>query len=142
MLDASHRFDRLPNKPGVGYKPQHFAEIMEDPGPVAWLEIHAENYMGAGGRPRAQLRALAERFAISVHGVGLSIGGMIAQGLAARRLDIVRAMVLSNTAAKIGTKEMWDGRIDGVKTGGIESLADGVMERWFSKQFLASPDLE
>ena len=75
MLDASHRFDRPPNKPGVGYKPQHFAEIMEDPGPVAWLEIHAENYMGAGGRPLAQLRALAERFAISVHGVGLSIGG-------------------------------------------------------------------
>ncbi|MEL7212901.1 MAG: DUF692 domain-containing protein [Pseudomonadota bacterium] len=75
MLDASHPYDRLPNKPGVGYKPQHFAEIMENPGPVAWLEIHAENYMGAGGRPLAQLRALAERFAISVHGVGLSIGG-------------------------------------------------------------------
>ncbi len=75
MLDASSPFDRLPNKPGVGYKPQHFAEIMEDPGPVAWLEIHAENYMGAGGRPLAQMRALAERFAISVHGVGLSIGG-------------------------------------------------------------------
>ncbi|WP_224825485.1 DUF692 family multinuclear iron-containing protein [Cognatishimia sp. MH4019] len=75
MLDASPPFDRLPNKPGVGYKPQHFAEIMADPGPVAWLEIHAENYMGAGGRPLAQMRALAERFAISVHGVGLSIGG-------------------------------------------------------------------
>ena len=48
---------------------------MEDPGPVAWLEIHAENYMGAGGRPLAQLRALSDRFALSVHGVGLSIGG-------------------------------------------------------------------
>ncbi|MCT8159771.1 DUF692 domain-containing protein [Pseudoruegeria sp. SHC-113] len=76
MLDATHRrFDPLPNRPGVGYKPQHFADIMEDPGPVAWLEIHAENYMGAGGRPLAQLRHLAERFPISVHGVGLSIGG-------------------------------------------------------------------
>lgn len=75
MLDTTHRFDRLPNRPGVGYKPQHFADIMEDPGPVAWLEIHAENYMGAGGRPLAQLRALSERFAMSVHGVGLSIGG-------------------------------------------------------------------
>jgi len=42
---------------------------------VAWLEIHAENYMGAGGRPLAQLRHLSDRFAISVHGVGLSIGG-------------------------------------------------------------------
>ena len=65
----------LPARPGVGYKPQHFSAIMADPGPVGWLEIHAENYMGAGGRPLAQLRVLAERFAISVHGVGLSIGG-------------------------------------------------------------------
>ena len=75
MLDASPRYYRQPNRPGVGYKPQHFIEIMEDPGPVAWLEIHAENYMGAGGRPLAQLRALSDRFALSVHGVGLSIGG-------------------------------------------------------------------
>lgn len=66
---------RLPALPGVGYKPQHYAAIVADPGPVGWLEVHAENYMGAGGRPLAQLRALAERFAISVHGVGLSIGG-------------------------------------------------------------------
>ena len=65
----------LPALPGVGYKPQHFAEILANAGPVGWLEIHAENYMGAGGRPLAQLRHLAERFPISVHGVGLSIGG-------------------------------------------------------------------
>ncbi len=44
-------------------------------GSVRWLEVHAENYMGDGGRPLAQLRHLAERFPISVHGVGLSIGG-------------------------------------------------------------------
>ena len=76
MLDATPpRFDRLPDTPGVGYKPQHFSDIMENPGHVGWLEIHAENYMGAGGRPIAQLRHLAERFAFSVHGVGLSIGG-------------------------------------------------------------------
>jgi len=60
---------------GVGYKPQHFDDIIQDPGPVSWLEIHAENYMGDGGRPLAQLRHLAERFPISCHGVGLSIGG-------------------------------------------------------------------
>ncbi|MXQ08803.1 DUF692 family protein [Alphaproteobacteria bacterium GH1-50] len=76
MLDATHhRFDRLPDAPGVGYKPQHFQAIVSDPGCVRWLEIHAENYMGDGGRPLAQLRHLAERFAFSVHGVGLSIGG-------------------------------------------------------------------
>ncbi len=74
MLDATP-FDRLPHAPGVGYKPQHYADILRDPAPVEWLEIHAENYMGDGGRPIAQLRHLSERFPISVHGVGLSIGG-------------------------------------------------------------------
>jgi uncharacterized protein (UPF0276 family) len=64
-----------PARPGVGFKSRHFDALMADPGPVAWIEIHAENYMGAGGRPLAQLRALADRFPVSVHGVGLSIGG-------------------------------------------------------------------
>lgn len=75
MLDATSRPDRLPDAAGVGYKPQHFDDLLTAPGPVKWLEIHAENYMGDGGRPLAQLRHLSERFAISVHGVGLSIGG-------------------------------------------------------------------
>ena len=74
MLDQP-RMNALPPAPGVGYKPQHYASIMADPAPVGWLEVHAENYMGDGGRPIAQLRHLAERFPISVHGVGLSIGG-------------------------------------------------------------------
>lgn len=73
MLDTTH--DTLPAAPGVGYKAQHFQDIMKDATPVGWLEIHAENYMGDGGRPLAQLRMLAEKFPISVHGVGLSIGG-------------------------------------------------------------------
>lgn len=76
MFDASHQnITVLPCAPGVGYKPQHFSEIVDTSGPVEWLEVHAENYMGDGGRPLAQLRHLAERFPFSVHGVGLSIGG-------------------------------------------------------------------
>jgi uncharacterized protein len=67
--------NRLPSRAGVGYKPQHYGDIIAGPGSVTWLEVHAENYMGDGGRPLAQLRALADRFPISVHGVGLSIGG-------------------------------------------------------------------
>lgn len=65
----------LPDAAGIGFKPQHFAALTASPGPVRWIEIHAENYLGDGGRPLAQLRALAEAFAVSVHGVGLSIGG-------------------------------------------------------------------
>lgn len=74
--------------------------------------------------------------------VGLSIGGMIAQGLAAKRLDLIRAIVLSNTGAKIATRQAWADRIAAVASGGIESLADAVMERWFSDAFRAGPDLE
>lgn len=74
MLDATHN-PALPPRPGVGYKARHYTDIMDTPGALGWLEIHAENYMGDGGRPIAQLRHLAERFPISVHGVGLSIGG-------------------------------------------------------------------
>lgn len=73
MFDAAPK--SLPHTPGVGYKAQHFNDIMADASPVGWLEVHAENYMGMGGRPLAQLRALSEKFPFSVHGVGLSIGG-------------------------------------------------------------------
>lgn len=73
--------------------------------------------------------------------VGLSIGGMIGQGLAARRPDLMRALVLSNTAAKMGDAAMWQTRIDAIRAGGIEALADAVMERWFSPAFLARPEL-
>lgn len=74
--------------------------------------------------------------------VGLSIGGMIAQGLAIKRLDMIRAVVLSNTAAKIGNAAMWNDRISAVNENGIESLADSVMERWFSKEFRNDPQIE
>ncbi|UWR24100.1 3-oxoadipate enol-lactonase [Sulfitobacter sp. S190] len=74
--------------------------------------------------------------------VGLSIGGMIAQGLAVKRLDMIRALVLSNTAAKIGNPPRWADRIAAVQSGGIESLADAVMERWFSKEFRKTAALE
>lgn len=73
--------------------------------------------------------------------VGLSIGGLIAQGLAAKRLDLVCAVVLSNTGAKIGTRDMWADRIATVRAGGIAAIAEPVLERWFSKAFLTSDEL-
>ncbi|MGB8622061.1 MAG: 3-oxoadipate enol-lactonase [Paracoccaceae bacterium] len=74
--------------------------------------------------------------------VGLSIGGMIAQGLAVKRLDQVRGLVLSNTGSKIGTTEMWEERTAGIRQHGIEAIADGTMERWFSKPFRDTPELQ
>lgn len=67
--------------------------------------------------------------------VGLSIGGVVAQGLAAERPDLVRALVLSNTAAKIGTPDLWAERIAAVRAGGVAALAEPILERWFSRTF-------
>ena len=65
----------LPAAPGLGFKPEHFPAIRETRPALGFFEIHAENYMGAGGPPHRQLTALRQDYAISLHGVGLSIGG-------------------------------------------------------------------
>jgi uncharacterized protein len=67
---------QLPPRAGVGFKPEHFAAIDAEPQPVGFFEVHAENYMGAGGPPHAQLGRLRQDYALSIHGVGLSIGTM------------------------------------------------------------------
>ncbi len=69
--------------------------------------------------------------------VGLSIGGLIAQGLAVKRLDLVRGLVLSNTAAKIGHESQWQARSAAIETGGMAAVVDAVMERWFPRRFRA-----
>ena len=66
----------LPRRAGAGFKPEHFAAILAGPQPIGFFEVHAENYMGAGGPPHAQLGKLREDYALSIHGVGLSIGSM------------------------------------------------------------------
>ncbi len=66
---------------------------------------------------------------------GVSVGGMIAQGLCAQHPDRVLALVLCDTAAKIGTIELWNERIDGVTHAGIASIADNILQRWFSSDF-------
>jgi hypothetical protein len=65
----------LPSHAGAGFKPQHFSAIADLPLPGGFLEVHAENYMGAGGPPHAMLERLRSDHALSIHGVGLSIGG-------------------------------------------------------------------
>ncbi|MCL3880982.1 3-oxoadipate enol-lactonase [Marivita sp. GX14005] len=67
--------------------------------------------------------------------VGQSVGGLIAQGLAAKRLDLVRAMVLANTAARFGNRDVWSERIETAKRGGLEALVDATMQRWFPATF-------
>ena len=73
--------------------------------------------------------------------VGISIGGMVAQALAAARPDLTRAVVISNSAARIGTAEVWQDRIRTVRQGGVGALADGVLERWFTPAFRSGAEI-
>lgn len=89
----------------------------------------------------ADLAALLDALDIRDAAVcGLSVGGLIAQGLAAERPDLVQALVLQDTAARIGNDDMWNARISAIEAGGsVEVLADQILERWFSRTFRAEP---
>ncbi len=61
---------------GVGFKPEHFQEAVASPADGLWFEVHAENYMVDGGPRLAMLEALRSARPLSLHGVGLSLGGL------------------------------------------------------------------
>lgn len=69
---------------------------------------------------------------------GLSMGGMIGMWLGIHAPDRLNALVLSNTAARIGTKEMWNARIARVRQGGMRSVSESVIQRWFTPEFQVS----
>jgi len=84
------------------------------------------------------LEALEIRDAVIL---GLSLGGFVAQGLAVKRLDLVRGLILSNTAARIGHPGLWQARIQDVEQGGMDAVAEGILSRWFARGFLQGPDV-
>ncbi|MFZ1468429.1 MAG: 3-oxoadipate enol-lactonase [Paracoccaceae bacterium] len=73
--------------------------------------------------------------------VGVSLGGMIAQGLAVKRLDLVRGLVLSNTAARIGTAAQWQDRIAQVRDQGLQAIVQPTMQRWLGHNWRDNPAL-
>ncbi|MBM7456631.1 3-oxoadipate enol-lactonase/4-carboxymuconolactone decarboxylase [Oceanisphaera litoralis] len=73
---------------------------------------------------------------------GLSVGGIIAQGVASRRPELVKQLILCDTAHKIGPAQGWDDRINSIRGQGIEVIADAVMERWFAAEFRRQQPVE
>ncbi len=67
--------------------------------------------------------------------VGISIGGVIAQELTRQRPELAAALILCDTAAKVGTDQSWDERIAAVERGGVEAVAGPILERWFTAKF-------
>jgi 3-oxoadipate enol-lactonase len=75
------------------------------------------------------------------HFCGLSMGGMTGMWLGAHAPDRIDRLVLANTATKIGSAETWNARIDRVRKGGMDAIADAVLGPWFTDRFRArAPD--
>ena len=64
----------IPARAGIGLRAEHYDAVLEDRPPVGWLEVHSENYFGAGGKPQDYLERIRAHYPLSLHGVGLSIG--------------------------------------------------------------------
>jgi uncharacterized protein (UPF0276 family) len=92
VLDAGrYRLASIPARAGIGLKPEHRKAITQTLPDIGWFEVHAENYMGAGGPPHRFLEWVRERYPLSIHGVGLSIGG--AGALDKAHLKRLRALI-------------------------------------------------
>lgn len=90
---------------GASFKPQHFDAILEDSDAIGFLEVHAENYMGAGGPPHALLTRLREIIPVSLHGVCMSIGGL--QPLDREHLKRFAALVERYEPAMVSEHLAW-----------------------------------
>lgn len=95
----------LPPAAGLGLKPEHYRDILESQPAIGFFEIHAENYMSDGGPPHAWLSALAERYPLSLHGVGLSIGA--ARALDKDHLARLKALIARYKPAQFSEHLAW-----------------------------------
>ncbi len=95
----------IPVRAGIGLKAQHYTEILEDRPDIGWFEAHTENYMGAGGPPHRYLEAIAERYPLSFHGVGMSLGS--ADGLDLQHLKRKKELVEKYRPALVSEHLSW-----------------------------------
>ena len=93
MENAGRRLAQveLPPRAGIGLRAPHYREVLETRPDVGWVEVHSENYFGRGGQPLHYLERARSHFALSLHGVGLSLGS--ADGLRQAHLLQLKALV-------------------------------------------------
>jgi uncharacterized protein len=103
-MDALPSCSQLPLATGVGLRAAHHERVRTEQPDVAWLEVHTENFLGGGATP-SMLEALRERYAISLHGVGLSLGS--AEGLDEEHLARIAVLVRRLEPAAVSDHVSW-----------------------------------
>lgn len=116
----------------IGLLPSELPVLAYDKSGHGLSEAGAETIEDFGADLESLMDALGIRDALVC---GVSVGGMIAQALAASRADLVAGLILANTGYRIGTKESWAERMTALDAHGLEPMADGIIERWFSPRF-------
>lgn len=95
----------LPLASGIGLKPQHVNALLDTLPNLGFVEIHAENYLMAGGPRHVQLAAVREHYALSIHGVGMSIGGVSSPDSA--HLDAIAGLLKRYPGAQFSEHLAW-----------------------------------
>lgn len=113
MLGICHRtrhLARLPASAGIGLRAPHYKDLIGTLPDLGWLEVHSENYFGQGGAPLAYLAALGEHYALSFHGVGLSLGSTDPPSV--EHLEKLKALIDRFEPGRVSEHLSW-GSIDG-----------------------------
>lgn len=105
MRRSSTPVASLPAAAGIGLRAPHHRQVLEAPPEVGWLEVHSENFFGAGGEPLRVLEAVRARYPLSLHGVGLSLGS--SDELSRRHLEKLKALVDRIQPAAISEHLCW-----------------------------------
>jgi len=95
----------LPARAGIGLKARHYREILQQTPDLGWLEVHPENYMGAGGPPHHYLGLIRRDYPLSLHGVGLSLGSDAPAD--AGHLQRLKALVARYQPAQVSEHLAW-----------------------------------
>ncbi|WP_033070035.1 DUF692 domain-containing protein [Thalassospira australica] len=104
-MEQVSRFSELPETAGVGFKAEHAQDVFGGEPSVGWFEVHPENYMVAGGPRLAMLEELCGRYPVSMHGVGLSLGG--GEKLSERHLADLKRLVDRFNPAMVSEHIAW-----------------------------------
>ena len=95
----------LPRRAGIGLRAPHYREILATLPPVGWMEVHSENYFGAGGQPLHYLEAIRADYPISLHGVGMSLGS--ADGVDRQHLRRLKQLIERIEPAVVSDHLCW-----------------------------------
>lgn len=95
----------IPARAGVGLKPEHYRNILTSNPDIGWFEVHPENYMSAGGAGHHYLQQIRDKYPLSMHGVGLSLGSE--EGLSTEQLAALKSLVDRYQPALVSEHLAW-----------------------------------